>query len=96
MALFHHGWGNFEYCTSQMPKNVSWGENCYIFKFQICLPPKLNLPISFPSQKLSIVLLLALLKPEIFLPDQAARAITWSTIARLLAVNRAKNQGKKV
>ena len=44
---------NFEYCTSQMPKNASGGGNYCIFKFQIFLPPKLNLQISFPSQKLS-------------------------------------------
>ena len=44
---------NFEYCTSQMPRNASGRGNYYIFKFQICLPPKLNLRISFPSQKLS-------------------------------------------
>ena len=29
---------NFEYCTSQMPRNASGGGFCCIFKFQICSP----------------------------------------------------------
>ena len=35
-----------------MPTNASGGGNCYIFKSQISLQPKLNLQISFPRQKL--------------------------------------------
>ena len=36
-------------CLEMLPG----GGNCCIFKFQICFPPKLNLQILFPSQKLS-------------------------------------------
>ena len=50
LSLFHHGWKKFQILHLPNTQKCFWGEHCYIFKFQLCLPPKLNFKCYFRAK----------------------------------------------